>query len=309
MSRLHRRAIVASAALSLLVAGACHDAEQPDAYGNFEATEVVVSAEAGGQLLRFTADEGDRLAAGDAVGLIDTTQLALERDQVMAQRAAARARMTEVARQLDALDVQRRIAQRAYERTKRLFDQRAATAQQLDQAERELRVLTEQIQAAQSGRRAAAQEVAAAEARVAQIRDRIRKSRIVTPTAGTVLVTYARTGEVVQAGQPLFKLARLDSMELRAYITGSQLAAVRLGQRAEVSIDVGSDARRVLPGRVTWIASSAEFTPTPIQTRDERDDLVYAVKVRVANPDGLVKIGMPADVRFVSPAGAPETAS
>jgi HlyD family secretion protein len=306
MRRVPRRAIAPLAAvIAFLAASACHDADAPDAYGNFEATEVVVSAETGGQLLRFAPEEGRHLAAGDVVGVVDTTQLALEGAQILAQRAAARSRVTEVGRQIDALTVQREIAQRAYERTKRLFDQHAATSQQLDQAEREFRVLGEQIQAARSQQRAAGQESTAAQARVAQIAERMRKSHITTPVGGTVLATYARTGEFVQPGQPLFKIANLDSLDLRAYVTGPQLATVHLGQRAGVSVDVGTDERRVLPGQVTWIASSAEFTPTPIQTRDERAELVYAVKVRVANPNGIAKIGMPADVRFLSASSRP----
>ncbi len=285
--------------LLLLAVGACDGGHAPDAYGNFEATEVVVSAEASGPLLWFTPEEGLRLTAGTLVGVIDTTELALERRQILAQRAAARSRAAQVALEIQALEVQHRIARRAYERTQRLYAQQAATTEQLDRAEREVRVLSEQIRATEAQRQAASQEAAAAAARLAQVQERIRKSRIATPLGGTVLASYVRAHELVRAGQPLFKLADLDSMDLRAYITGAQLATVRLGQPAEVTIDVGRAERRNLPGRVSWIASEAEFTPTPIQTRDERTGLVYAIKVRVANPDGLVKIGMPADVRFL----------
>lgn len=309
MSRVPRRVLAALATVSLVAVGACGDGDAPDAYGNFEATEVVVSAETSGQLLRFIPEDGRALDAGVLAAVVDTTQLALELEQLRAQHAAARARAAQADRQIDVLTVQREIAQRAYERTKRLLAQQAATAQQLDQTEREYRVLGEQIRAAQSERQAAGEELAATEARVAQIRDRIRRSHVTTPIRGTVLATYAEPGEFVQAGQPLFKIARLDSMDLRAYITGAQLAMVRLGQRAGVSIDVGNDERRVLTGEVTWVSASAEFTPTPIQTRDERADLVYAIKIRVPNPDGLVKIGMPADVRFLPTSGGREASS
>jgi HlyD family secretion protein len=285
--------------LLLLAVGACDGGHAPDAYGNFEATEVVVSAEASGPLLWFTPEEGLRLTAGTLVGVIDTTELALERRQILAQRAAARSRAAQVALEIQALEVQHRIARRAYARTQRLYAQQAATTEQLDRAEREVRVLSEQIRATEAQRQAASQEAAAAAARLAQVQERIRKSRIATPLGGTVLASYVRAHELVRAGQPLFKLADLDSMDLRAYITGAQLATVRLGQPAEVTIDVGRAERRNLPGRVSWIASEAEFTPTPIQTRDERTGLVYAIKVRVANPGGVVKIGMPADVRFL----------
>ena len=139
--------------------------------------------------------------------------------------------------------------------------------------------------------------MASSEARVAQLRDRIDRSRVVNPRAGTVLATYAREGEVVQAGRPLYRIAGLDTLVLRAYVTASQLAAVRIGQAVEVRVD-GGDALVALPGTVSWISASAEFTPTPIQTREERGDLVYAVKIRVPNPDGALKIGMPGDVTF-----------
>jgi HlyD family secretion protein len=283
---------------SLLATAACRRGDQPDAYGNFEATEVVVSAETNGQLLWFTADEGKRFAAGDLTGLVDTTQLALQRRQLMAQRAATRSRVTEVGQQLDAFRVQHDIAERNYERVKRLFADQAATAQQLDQAEQQYKVLEEQIQGAEAQQRSVGEDVASIDAQLAQIRQRLDKSRITSPVTGTVLASYAKRGELVQPGQPLFKIANLDSMTLRAYITETQLARVAIGAPAHVSIDAGASTRRTIPGTVTWVSSEAEFTPTPIQTRDERKDLVYAVKIAVPNPGGAVKIGMPADVRF-----------
>jgi HlyD family secretion protein len=149
-------------------------------------------------------------------------------------------------------------------------------------------------------RRSVTMDVASSEARVAQIRDRIVKSTVTNPQAGTVLTTYARAGEVVQPGQPLYKIADLDTLDLRAYVTGGQLPAVRLGQRVEVRVDRGSGKLRTIAGVVTWVSPTAEFTPTPVQTRDERADLVYAVKIRVPNADGSLKIGMPADVTFAA---------
>ena len=283
--------------VALFAAVACRDGDEPDAYGNFETTEVVVSAEASGQLLWFTPDDGQQLSAGALVGVVDTTALALERNQILAQRGATSSRGSEVGQQLNALRVQHDIARRTYERTRRLFEDQAATAQQLDQAERDFKVLGEQINAAEAQRRTVGHDVQSTDARIAQINERIEKSRIANPVAGTVLAAYAKKGEVVQPGQPLYRVAAMDSMILRAYVTESQLANVRLGAPARVFIDVG-DARRPLTGTVTWISPQAEFTPTPIQTRDERKDLVYAVKIRVPNPSRLIKIGMPAVVRF-----------
>jgi HlyD family secretion protein len=284
-------------ALAALVAG-CRDTNQPDAYGNFETTEVVVSAETSGQLLSFRADEGQTLAAGQLVGVIDTTQLALQERQLSAQRSGATSRVTEVGQQLDALRVQQEIAKRTYERVQRLFNEQAATAQQLDQAERDYKVLTEQIQGAEAQRRSVGEDEKSTDARLAQITHQLGKSRITSPVSGTVLARYADRGEFVQPGQPLYKIANLDSMVLRAYVTETQLSRVKLGAPATISIDTGNKTRRTLSGRVSWVSPEAEFTPTPIQTRDERRDLVYAVKLSVPNPGGIVKIGMPADVRF-----------
>ena len=288
---------------ALLLAG-CDRAPEPDAYGTFEATEVVVAAQTAGQLERFDAVEGTRLARGAVVALVDTVPLALERAQLDAQRAAAAARDTEAAEQLGVLEAQRDVARRAYERTRRLHDAQAATAQQLDQAERDHRVVVAQIEAARAQRRSVGLDVAATEARVAQVQERLGRAAVENPRAGVVLATYARAGETVQAGQPLYRVADLDTLELRAYVDGTQLAAVRLGAPATVRVTGAGGALRALPGVVSWVASEAEFTPTPVQTRDERAELVYAVKLRVANPDGALKIGMPADVTFGAAAPA-----
>jgi HlyD family secretion protein len=206
-----------------------------------------------------------------------------------------------------------------------LFAQQAATAQQLDQAERDYRVLgdqikaqdqqiralerqiaaqAEQVQAARAQEQTVKNQVTAAEAQVTQAGERIRKSQVVSPLTGTVLTTYAKAGEVVQAGQPLFKIASLDSVEVRAYVTEPQLAGIRLGQDARVSVDAGRGQRQTLPGTIAWISSQAEFTPTNIQTREVRADLVYAIKVRVPNENGVLKIGMPVDVQFVATSAA-----
>jgi len=282
---------------------ACDRDDEPDAYGNFEATETVVSAETGGALLWFTPVEGQQVAPGTLLGVIDTTRLALDRDQLGAQRTAVRARVPEAERQIGVLAVQREIAARAYARTRRLFAEQAATAQQLDQAERDYRVLGEQMAAARAQRTSVTQDVAASDARVAQIAERIAKSRISAPFSGTVLATYARAGEFVQPGQPLFRLANLDTLTLRAYVTEPQLAQLRLGQRVQVSVDRGEGSRLAMPGTVSWISAKAEFTPTPVQTREERADLVYAIKIRVPNRSGTLKIGMPADVALPALAG------
>ena len=324
-----------------IAAAGCSHAPQPDAYGNVEATEVVVSSEVGGQLTTFTVDEGQMVTAGQSAGTVDPTQLTLQRGQAVAQRDAAVSRVSEINNQVEALSAQgdalqaqrnaavaqrgalesqREIAQRNRDRTQRLFAQQAATAQQLDQAERDDRVLQDQVKAQEQqieaqGRQIAAQtaqvatarqqqrtaqtQIAAADAQVAQLDDRIHRSTITNPGVGTVLVTYVKPGEVVQAGQPLYKTADMGTVDVRAYVTEPQLASVKIGKQARVNVDAGDQQRQTLTGTVSWVSTQAEFTPTPIQTRDERADLVYAVKIRVPNQNGVLKIGMPVDVEFV----------
>ena len=335
---------VLAALLLVLTAGACAREVQPDAYGNVEATDVTVAAEAAGQLVSLTVEEGQSLAAGASVGTVDPSRLTLERDQASAQREVAASRVGEVDLQIRALEAQRaaavaqreaaqaqravlesqlEIARRTFDRTRRLLDQQAATVQQMDQAERDVRVLENQITAqagqieaqarqvdAQTGqialaraqRTTATAQVGSNAAQVAQVEDRLRRSNIRNPSAGTVLAKYAEAGEIVQVGQPLYRIADLSTVDVRAYVGEAQIAAVKLGGAVDVGFDGnlngGTDTPATLPGTVTWVSSEAEFTPTPIQTRDERADLVYAIKVRVPNPDGRLKLGMPVDVTF-----------
>jgi HlyD family secretion protein len=322
------------------VCAACAARPEPDAYGNVEATPVVVSSEVAGRLVTYTVAEGDTLAPNVVVATIDSAQLGFERQARVAERAATASRVDEVRRQAAALDAQRgaasaqrdaaraqrdsyaaqlEIATRAHDRTARLFAEQAATAQQLDQTERDRRVLAEQVtaqdaqigaqdrqiaalgdqvQAARAQERTVREQVAAAEAQIGQINERVQKSEIRNPIAGTVLATYAKPGEIVQAGQPLYRIADLRAVDVRAYVTEPQLSTIRLGQQTVVTVDAGHGRRQTAPGAITWISSQAEFTPTPIQTRDERAAMVYAIKIRVPNESGTLKIGMPADVQF-----------
>ncbi len=289
-----------SAFLAIVAFAACRDAAEPDAYGNFESVEVVVSAETAGRIEKFVPEEGMNLSRGAVVALIDTSQLALEQRQVEAQQSATGARETVASAQISVLEAQRAVAQRVYERTRRLHAEQAATSQQLDQAERDYRTLVAQIAAARAQQRSASLDVSSARARVDQIRDRIDRSTVLNPESGTVMTTYARAGEVIQPGQPLYRIANLDTLVLRAYVTEAQLAQVKLGESVSVNVDAAGGDLKTVPGRITWISSTAEFTPTPIQTRDDRADLVYAMKISVPNADGSLKIGMPADVTLRS---------
>jgi membrane fusion protein YbhG len=284
--------------LAALTLAAC-GGERADAYGNFEATEVTVAAEVGGRLLTFALDEGDRVARDSAVGVVDTIPLVLERQALVARRGAAAARTREAGANIAALEVQRSIADREQARTERLLRQAAATAQQGDRAEHDARVVREQLTGARAAQASAREEVSALDAQVAALDERLARSRVRSPLTGTVLARYVEAGEFVQPGQPLFKLASLDSLTFRAYVSNAQLSRLTLGQEVQVGVD-RADSIATVPGRITWIASSAEFTPTPIQTRDERADQVYAVKVAVANPDGRLRIGMPGELTIAT---------
>lgn len=290
-----------SLALSAVMVGACNKPAAPDAYGNIEADEVIVSAQTSGQLERFDAREGVPVAVGDTVALVDTIQLTLEHRQLQAQRRALGLQGEEVARQRASIRAQQEIAQRGLDRTLRLLQGGAATAAQRDLQERDTRVLTEQERAATISLQRVAAEGDAIDARLAALADRLRRARVRNPAAGTVLVTYVHAGEIIQPGQPLYRVADLDTLTLRAYVTGRQLSAFRLGEAVQVHTDAPEGGLVVHEGRIAWVSSRAEFTPTPVQTRDDRTDLVYAVKIRVPNPQGLLKIGMPADVTLPSP--------
>ena len=300
MTRTDRFPLTAFAILLASLALTSCRRQKVDAYGNFEATEVTVAAEEGGRVLALRVEEGDRVKKGASLGAVDTIPLILERRAVAARRAAGASRARESKATIASLEVQLAIAERDLARTERLLRNAAATAQQGDRAEREAKVVKEQLAGARVARSTLIQELAALDAQVAQIDDRLVRSRVVSPLEGTVLTRYAEPGEFVQAGQPLFKLASLDSLTFRAYVSGAQLANLRLGQQVKVGVD-RADSIATLPGRITWIASAAEFTPTPIQTREERADQVYAVKVTVSNPDGVLKIGMPGELVLEGP--------
>jgi HlyD family secretion protein len=205
-----------------------------------------------------------------------------------------------VTAEVDVLAEQLRAARRELERMRTLREGDAAPQRQVDQAEDEVRVLEQRIEATRTQTASLTDEIEAINEQIAQVNDRIRESWVTNPIAGTVLTTYVEEGEVVRPGEPLYKIAALDTLTLRAYVSGAQLSEVQIGQRARVLFDDGPASQQARTGRVTWVADEAEFTPTPIQTKEERVDFVYAVTLRVPNPDGAIKIGMPGDVVFGS---------
>ncbi len=296
--------------VALITSAAVACGEPPsDANGRFEATEIMVSAEAAGPLLSLSVRDGDRVQAGVVVGAIDTVLLVQSRAELNARTAVLVARQEEISAQSRVLETQQALAKRELARIERLSAAGAATAQQLDRAQRDAATFTDQLLAASASRRALDAERDAIGAQHALLSERITRTHVVSPITGVVLMRYAEPGELVQAGSPLFKVAALDSLTLRAYVADAQLREVSVGQLVTVQVDDSAGSFLQLPGRVTWISNSAEFTPTPIQTREERVAQVYAVTVVVANLNGRLRIGMPGELLFSSKATASATSS
>ena len=274
--------------------------EKADAYGNFEAVEIIVSSEANGKLMVFQLEEGDELNEDQIVGFVDTTQLHLNKKQLEANINAIRAKTQNVQVQIDVLEKQRKNLEREKKRVERLLADSAATTKQYDDIVGELAVVEKQITATKSqlntGNRGLLSEITPLEVKIEQLEDQLKKSIIANPTSGTVLTKFAYENEITAYGKPLYKIADLENIILRAYLSGSQLAGVTIGQNVTVKIDE-NDEQKEVSGRVTWISSKAEFTPKVIQTKEERVNLVYAVKVAVPN-NGEIKIGMPGEVYF-----------
>jgi HlyD family secretion protein len=294
-----RRVIIAAMVFALVACGGRKNA--PDASGVFEATEVTVSAQGSGVIEAFDIVEGATVTAGRAVGLIDTVQLHLQREQMTASLGAAAARRSNVERLSAALREQIATARREQVRFQTLMRDGAATQKQLDDITAQLSTLEHQLAAMTetltNTNSSLDGETRAMLATIAQIDDRIARSVISSPLDGVVLAKYAERGELAAPGRPLFKVGDVDNIFLRVYITADQLTGLQLGQTVRVFADRGDDDRREYSGTVSWISDRAEFTPKTIQTRDERANLVYAVKVAVAN-DGYIKIGMYGDIRF-----------
>ncbi len=273
----------------------CSDENRADGYGNFEATEVIISSEAQGKIKYFKPGEGDQIEAGIPVALIDTTQLHLEKKQLQASKKTVGSKSQSVFSQIDVLNERLKIAEREEKRVNNLFAENAATQRQVDQAEGEVQVIKEEIRNVRTKNSPIVSEIEMIDAQIAMINDLIEKSIIENPVQGTILATYAETGEVTGFGKPLYKIADLDVMTLRVYISETQLSDIKLGQEVRVKIDSKKEEMKSFPGKITWISSSAEFTPKTIQTREERANLVYAVDIDVKN-DGSLKIGMPAEM-------------
>lgn len=281
---------------------ACGNKEQAyDASGVFETTEVVVSAKAQGEIISLTAEEGQEVKAGQELGQIDVAQLELKREQLKSTKSATTSRKLDTNRQVASLRQQISNLQAEQTRFKALLADGAATQKQVDDIgyqintlQKQMDALTEQMNTQNSS---IDQQSAGFDAQIGQVNDLLRQARITSPIDGAILAKYAEQGEYADPGKPLLKVANVGDMKLRAYITAEQLTALKLGQKVTVYADQGKSDRKAYEGTVTWIADNAEFTPKTIQTRDERANLVYAIKVSVKN-DGLIKRGMYGDVSF-----------
>ena len=285
-----------------LVLGACtSQEEQYDASGIFETTEVIVSAKGTGELQSFQVEEGQAVRQGEVLGWIDTLQLSLKDRQLAASLLATESKRLDEKRQVAHLRQQIENLQREKERFTTLLNAKATTAKQVDDIDYQIKVLQNQLVATQeqinSSNSSLSRQSESIQAQRAQMEDQIRNAMISSPITGTVLTKYAEQGEFAVPGKALFKVADVSQMKLRAYITADQLTQLQIGQAVAVYADRGITDRKRYAGRVVWIADKAEFTPKTIQTRNERANLVYAVKIAVEN-DGFIKRGMYGEVRF-----------
>lgn len=286
---------------TLLLIASCGKESEFDAQGTFEATEIIVSAEATGRILCFDVEEGSTVEAGNIVGAIDSIQLHLQRRQLIAQQSALLSSRPDVKKQV--ASIREEIAKQKSElaRVENMLRDGAATQKQYDDIGAHIRILEGKLEAALSTLDKNTSSIngnsVAIEAQIAALDDRIAKCRINSPVSGTLLVKYAQAGELASPGKPLMKVANLDEIFLRAYFTSEQLADITLGDAVTVIADFGGDERYSYEGRITWIASENEFTPKSIQTRDSRANLVYAVKIAVKN-DGRLKIGLAGEVKL-----------
>lgn len=286
----------------LLILASCGgSAPEQSASGIFEASEILVSAEGSGRILALTAGEGLEIKAGEVVGEIDSKQLLLRKKQLQANAEALSNRVVDMAVQTAPLEQQIISSVEEQTRVMNLLKANATNQKALDDLTARISLLRKQLAAQQdsirSGNSSLLYEQQALQFQIDQLDDQIEKCRITAPGDGTVLATYLSPGELAAPGKPLFKMAQLDEMVFRAYLTADQLAEIYLGQAVKVFADFASRGEIPYDGRVSWIAAEAEFTPKTIQTRDERENLVYAVKVTVPN-DGYLKIGMYGSMTF-----------
>ena len=270
------------------------NSDKADGYGTFEATEVTISAEANGKIDYLKLEEGDVLEPNSQVGLVDTTQLYFNKQQLIASKNTVYSKSANVLSQIKVLQEQLKTTQIEKKRILNMFAENAATKRQVDEIDGKVKVILEQIKSVQTQNAPIINEVKSIDVQIDKINDQIQKSKIINPIKGTVLSKYAEPNEVTAFGKPIYKIADISEMTLRVYISETQLSQIKVGQKVTVKIDTEKEMK-TFPGTISWISSSAEFTPKVVQTKEERVNLVYAVKIKVKN-DGTLKIGMPAEM-------------
>lgn len=288
--------------LALNTLFSCSDKDMKyDASGVFEATEVMVSAKGAGEILQFDIIEGQNLKAYETVGCIDTMQLHLQKKQLEANLKSVESRHYNVSTQIASIRQQISTQKKEQKRFENLVRNNAANQKQLDDINEKIKLLEKQLSAKEEtlikGNESVYNETKSLTAQIELVKDQIRKSIISSPINGTVLTKYTERGEFAIQGKALFKVADMENIYLRAYITADQLTTLKIGQKVKVYADQGKSDRKEYEGTVTWISDKAEFTPKTIQTRDERANLVYAVKIMVRN-DGYIKIGMYGELKI-----------
>jgi HlyD family secretion protein len=289
---------ISGAVVILMLAASCRkNIQEADAYGNFEADEVIVSAQAQGILTSLNVEEGSMLKPNELVGKIDSVPTTIKMQQLKAQQLLIDARVENLDAQLRVQDQQRINIVREVNRIEKLKQDGAATAQQYDDIEGKLNVLDSQTETIRTQKNMISGDRSVLMSQIADVKNLLEKCRIVNPIQGTVLEKYVEANELVSPGKALYKIANTGKMELKVYVSGAQLPSIALGDSADVMIDSANANLQKIPGVVSWISSQVEFTPKIIQTREERVNMVYALKVSVDN-DGRLKIGMPGEVIF-----------
>jgi HlyD family secretion protein len=282
---------------AVLLAGCKNKADKADAFGNFEATEVIISAETNGRILQLDPVEGSQLSAGAKIALIDTNLVHLQKAEIDAGMKSIRTRISSINAQNDILNQQIVNLNVNINRIGKMLKEDAATQKQMDDLTGQVAVLQKQITANNTQKESVAAELIVSNAKKMTLGEQIRRSTILSPLSGTVLEKYAESGEIAIAGKPLVKIADLSVMKLKVYISGAQLGKIKIGQQCTVRIDNGEKGYFSFPGTISYISDKAEFTPKIIQTKEERVTLVYAIDISVKN-DGTIKSGMPGEAKF-----------
>jgi HlyD family secretion protein len=294
----HREYILISVVFIVLINISCsRNNNIADAYGNFEAREVTVSSQVQGELVSLVIREGQHYDEGELAGIIDTVPFYLKREQLLAQRSVIRAKSNNILSQIKVHEEEKKNLLTEKKRLESLVKDNAATQKQLDDINGKLNVLELTIESVKQQNNIIMAELGVLKSEIKQIDYQISECKIINPVSGTVIEKFVEQNEIVTPAHPIYKITNLREMELKVYIDGSQLAEIKVGDTVTVAIDTGKKATSDIDGIVSWISSEVEFTPKTIQTKEERVNMVYALKIRVAN-DGRIKIGMPGEVYF-----------